>query len=216
MKALLISVSGTRKPGCGHCMVIPSVQLTYIDSYLLPICPWHCAVTEVTIFSFLEFPPKAIFNPGSMQWFFFFWWLLCTSKENWWLSVCIYHLSGKSLWPNITIMDTIKRVFENRSSSTLLEHRDSKGQIFKMNFFPSGQVFDAIIKMPFRTSTSHYQSASVQVTAPLWILSSCKCTTWEPGWEWFKHLGLCHLHGRPRMSSGLMPLAWPAPATIGI
>lgn len=160
--------------------------------------------------------PKSNFQPRIYAVIFFFWWLLCTSKENWWLSVCIYHLSGKSLWPNITIMDTIKRVFENRSSSTLLEHRDSKGQIFKMNFFPSGQVFDAIIKMPFRTSTSHYQSASVQVTAPLWILSSCKCTTWEPGWEWFKHLGLCHLHGRPRMSSGLMPLAWPAPATIGI
>lgn len=39
MKALLISVSGDRKSGCGHCMAIPSVQLTYIDSYLLPICP---------------------------------------------------------------------------------------------------------------------------------------------------------------------------------
>lgn len=39
MKALLISVSGNGKPGCGHCMAIPSVQMTYIDSYLLPICP---------------------------------------------------------------------------------------------------------------------------------------------------------------------------------
>lgn len=70
MKALLISVSGDRKSGCGHCMAIPSVQLTYIDSYLLPICPWHCAVTEVTIFSFLESTPphpKNNLNPGPSQ-----------------------------------------------------------------------------------------------------------------------------------------------------
>lgn len=70
MKALLISVSEARKSGCGHCMAIPSVQLTYIDSYLLPICPWHCAVTGVTIF-FPGIFPQSNFLLSSLSMTFF-------------------------------------------------------------------------------------------------------------------------------------------------
>lgn len=104
MKALLISVSGDGKSGCGHCMAIPSVQLTYIDLYLLPICPWHCAVTEVTVFSFLELPPNATCNPGSSQCY-----CALLRKTGGKVSAS-RHLPGRSLGPNITITNHIKRM----------------------------------------------------------------------------------------------------------
>lgn len=132
MKALLISLSGDRKSGCGHCMAIPSVQLTYIDSHLLPICPWHCAVTEVKVFSFLELPPQTQLSTQDSP-SDFLWLLLCTSKENWWQSARICHLPGKSLWPRGTITHHIKRDYENNSSCPSLQDRFSSGWACKVN-----------------------------------------------------------------------------------
>lgn len=48
-------------------MTVPSVRLTYIDSYHLPICPWHYRASEVTINSLLEFPQKTSFHPVPCQ-----------------------------------------------------------------------------------------------------------------------------------------------------
>ena len=53
---------------------------------------------------FSGIPPKCNLQPRILSM------LLCTSKENWGQSVCIRHLPGRSLGPNITITNHIKRM----------------------------------------------------------------------------------------------------------